>query len=176
VIKAGTSLNEITAVEERVLRAAARAHLTTGAPISTHTEQGTMAREQLAILQDEGVDPARVIVGHLDHRLDEVYLLSVLATGAFIAFDQWSKEQYALDMDRADMLKRLVDAGYERKLLISGDFGRQSKLLSYGGGPGYVYFIEQAPLMLMEAGLTAFQVRQLFIENPADAFTITRPG
>jgi predicted metal-dependent phosphotriesterase family hydrolase len=176
VIKAGTSLNEITDVEERVLRAAARAHLATGAPISTHTERGTMAREQLAVLREAGVDPRHVIVGHLDHALDEPYLLQILETGAFVSFDQWSKEQYALDSERAAMTKRLVDAGFVEQLLISGDFGRQSKWLSYGGGPGYVFFIEQVPLMLMEAGLTAPQVRQIFIENPALALTIRRPS
>jgi len=69
-IKAGTSLNAITLVEETCLRGAARAHRATGAPLTTHTERGTMAPEQLAILREERVDPARVIVGHLDFRLD----------------------------------------------------------------------------------------------------------
>ena len=91
VIKAGTSLNEITEVEERVLRAAAIAHKETGAPISTHTDKGTMALEQLTILRDEGVPSERVIVGHLDFTLDEDYLLRVLDTGALVSFDQGSK-------------------------------------------------------------------------------------
>ncbi|HET9495673.1 MAG TPA: phosphotriesterase-related protein, partial [Chloroflexia bacterium] len=45
VIKGATSLNQITEGEEKALRAAARAHLATGAPISTHTQAGTMGLE-----------------------------------------------------------------------------------------------------------------------------------
>lgn len=171
VIKAGTSLNEISEVEERVLRAAAIAHLETGAPISTHTDKGTMALEQLAILRSEGVSPDRVIVGHLDFALDEDYLRRVADTGAFISFDQVSKTKYAADSARADMLKRLADVGHLGQLLISGDLARKSYWLAYGGDPGFRYLVETFPVTLMEAGFTAPQVRQILVENPGIALT-----
>jgi phosphotriesterase-related protein len=172
VIKAGTSLNEITPVEERVLRAAARAHLATGAPISTHTDRGTMALEQLAILRREGVDPARVLVGHLDFALDEAYLRRVLATGAFVSFDQISKAKYASDEARAAMVKTLVDAGYAGQLLLSGDLARRSYLTTYGGGPGWAYLVERFPIRLLDAGLDEPAIRRLYVDNPARALTI----
>jgi phosphotriesterase-related protein len=175
VIKAGTSLDEITPVEDRVLRAAARAHLAAGAPISTHTERGTMALEQIEILREEGIDPGRVILGHLDHRLDEEYLRTILDTGAFVSFDQFSKVKYGRDEDRAAMVKSLVDAGYVNQLLISGDLARRSKLGAYGGEPGLTYFLDHVPLILMDAGLDAPTVRHLFVDNPARALTIIRP-
>jgi predicted metal-dependent phosphotriesterase family hydrolase len=172
VIKAGTSLDEVTPVEERVLRAAARTHLATGAPISTHTERGTMALEQVAIFKEEDVDPSRVIIGHMDHRLDEPYLKSLLDTGAFFSFDQISKAQYGSDESRAAMVKTLVDAGYTSQLLLSGDLARKSKLRAYGGEPGWTYLIDHFPLVLMDAGLDAPTVRELFVDNPARALTI----
>jgi predicted metal-dependent phosphotriesterase family hydrolase len=171
-IKAGTSLNEITPVEERVLRAAARAHLVTGAPISTHTDRGTMALEQIAILRDEGVEPARVIVGHLDFALDERYLRRVLGTGAFASFDQISKSKYAPDESRAAMVKTLVDAGHANQLLLSGDLARKSYLVAYGGGPGWSYVVEQFPRLLMETGLDGPTVRALYVDNPARALSV----
>lgn len=176
VIKAGTSLNEITEVEERVLRAAAQAHLATGAPISTHTDKGTMALEQLAILKTEGVDPTCVIVGHLDFALDKDYLLRVLDTGAFVSFDQVSKEKYAPDSARAEMLFTLARAGLLNQLLISGDLARKSYWLAYGGGPGFRYLIESFPVALMEAGFTAQEARQLLVDNPGLALTSYPPG
>jgi phosphotriesterase-related protein len=176
VIKAGTSLNEITGVEDRVLRAAAIAYKETGAPISTHTDKGTMALEQLAVLRDEGVPSQRVIVGHLDFALDEDYLLRVLDTGAFASFDQVSKEKYAPDAERAAMLKRLADAGYLDRLLISGDLARKSYWLSYGGGPGFRYLVESFPVSLMEAGFTAADVRQILVDNPQMALTTHSHG
>lgn len=166
VIKAGTSLNEITDVERRVLQAAAIAHCETGAPISTHTDKGTMALEQLSILRDAGVSPERVIVGHLDFALDEDYLLRVLDTGAFVSFDQVSKEKYAPDSARAQMMRKLADAGHLGQLLFSGDLARKSYWLAYGGGPGFRYLVESFPVILMEAGFSALEVRQLLVDNP----------
>ena len=135
-----------------------------------------MALEQIAILREEGVDPARVIVGHLDFALDERYLRRVLDTGAFVSFDQWSKTKYAPDETRAAMVKTLVDAGHADQLLLSGDLARKSYWLGYGGGPGFAYFLDRVPLLLMEAGLDALTVRQIFVANTARALTIRRPA
>jgi phosphotriesterase-related protein len=173
-IVVGTSLDRITAVEDRVLRAAARAHLATGAPISTDAERGTMALQQIAVVREEGVDPRRVIVGHLDAVLDEAQLRRVLETGAFVSFDRIGQASGASDRDRAAMVNRLVAAGYAARLLLSGDLGRRSYLKAYGGGPGWSYLVEQFPLVLMDAGLDAPTVRRLFVDNPARALTIWR--
>jgi phosphotriesterase-related protein len=170
-IVVGTSLDRITAVEDRVLRAAARAHLATGAPISTDAERGTMALQQIAVVREEGVDPRRVIVGHLDAVLDEAQLRRVLETGAFVSFDRIGQASGASDRDRAAMVNRLVAAGYAARLLLSGDLGRRSYLKAYGGGPGWSYLVEQFPLVLMDAGLDAPTVRRLFVDNPARALT-----
>jgi phosphotriesterase-related protein len=108
----------------------------------------------------------------MDFALDERYLLMVLETGVFISFDQVSKTKYGADAARAAMLKRLIDAGHLSQLLVSGDLARRSYHLAHGGGPGLRYLVERFPLVLMEAGLTAEQVRSIYIDNPARALTI----
>lgn len=55
-VKFGTGYNRITPLEEKTLRAVARAHHETKAPIHSHTEVGTMALEQIELLKSEGVD------------------------------------------------------------------------------------------------------------------------
>ena len=60
VIKAASSLDHAGPHELRVFEAAALAHLATGAPISTHTEAGTWALEQMQLLGDLGVPATRV--------------------------------------------------------------------------------------------------------------------
>ena len=59
LIKCATGKDRITEYEQKCLRAAARASKRTGAPITTHTEDGTMGREQLDLFAEEGVDLAR---------------------------------------------------------------------------------------------------------------------
>ena len=171
-IMAGTSFNQITPAEEIALRGAARAQTATGAAIVTHCDRGTMAREQLEILIAEGVDPTRVILCHQDFRLVEEHLIGLLDAGAWVSFDQVSKTTYAPDTERAAMIARLVQAGFGHRLLISGDLARRSYLRAHGGAPGLVYLVESFPLALMDAGLTAPDVRRLLVDNPADAFAI----
>ncbi len=102
VIKAGTSLNEITDVERRVLTAAGIAQKATGAPISTHTEDGTMALEQIEVVTAAGAAPHQIIIGHMDSRLDDVdYLMAVLKTGVYLSFDRFHNLKRAADEERA---------------------------------------------------------------------------
>jgi phosphotriesterase-related protein len=126
VIKAGSSLNMITPLEERIFRAAALAQQATGAAISTHTEAGTMALEQIALLRTAGVSAERIVISHLDRRLDWRYLAEVAATGVFMGFDQIAKEKYAPDHARIAMIERLIAAGHAAQILLAGDQARRS--------------------------------------------------
>lgn len=176
VIKAGTSLNQVTDVEHRVLEAAGIAQASTGAPISTHTEDGTMAIEQIETMATAGATPDRIIVGHMDSRLDDMDCLrEVLTTGAWVSFDRFHNLRRAADEDRARMLFRLADAGFLDQLLVSGDISRKSTHSGYGGSPGFEHLIDRVPLILMDAGFDAPSVRRLFIDNPARALAIVRP-
>ena len=175
VIKLGTSLNEMTAVEEVATRAAARAHRATGAPITTHLEAGTHGHQVLNLLEAEGVDPSRVILGHLDRALDLDYLGSLLDRGAFCSFDQIGKPHYGPDAARITMLLDLLAAGYEDQLLVSQDVARKSALMAYGGAPGLVYLLERFTVDLMGGGASADVVVKLLIHNPARALTIVPP-
>ena len=177
LITAGTSLDAITEAEALLLSAAGRSAVLSGAPVSTHTERGTMALEQVAALAAEGLAPSRIILGHLDVRLTDLpYLLDVCATGAHVSFDQWSETRYATDEERARVLVHLADAGHLDQLLVSGDLGRRSRHLSYGGQLGLAHFCDRVPLTLMDAGFDAPSVKRIFVDNPARALTIHRPA
>ena len=168
VIKAGSMLNHISTETEKVFRAAARAHLATGAPISTHTEAGTMALEQIALLRSEGVSPSRVIIGHLDRRLEWDYLVAVARTGAYLGFDQISKEKYYPDSLRISVIQGLIKEGYGKQILLSGDLARRSYWPAYqrGGGPGFTYILWRFVPWLLQEGVTVEDITNLLVHNP----------
>lgn len=176
VIKVGTSLNEITDVERTSLQAVAAAHGRTGAPITTHTDNGTMALELIESLGLNGVQPNRVIIGHVDRvpmPLDAH--LEIARTGAFLQFDQIGKSETYTDQMRAERVVELIEAGFGDQILLSLDYGTQSLLVSYDGKPGLPYLSEWFMVLLLEAGLEAPDVRKLVIDNPARALTIHPP-
>ena len=74
----------ITPYEDMCLRAAARAHKATGAPITTHTDEAMLGLEQLALFASEGVDPKRVIVGHSGDTANLAYHTSIMDQGAYL--------------------------------------------------------------------------------------------
>lgn len=177
VIKAGTSLNEITDVERRVLAAAGNAQAATGVAISTHTEDGTMALEQIETMTAAGARANHIIIGHMDSRLDEFdYMISVLETGVFLAFDRFHNLKRAADDERASVLFKLAEAGFLGQLLVSGDISRKSTHTGYGGKPGFEHLVDHVPLTLMDAGFDAPSVRQILVDNPASALTVRRPA
>lgn len=128
VMKVGTSLDRITDAEAKVIRAAARVQRATGAPITTHTTAGTHAAEQLAALESAGADPTRVCVGHLDRRLDWDVHTHLARRGAFLGYDQVSKEKYLPDRERARFVARLVAEGLGDHILLGSDLARRSDL------------------------------------------------
>lgn len=170
VIKGATSLNKITEGENKLLRAAARAHLATGAPISTHTQAGTFALEQIAVFQEEGVDPARVAIGHVDRKVDFDYHRAILDTGAYIIYDQISKEKYCPDRERIATLIRLVDAGYGDRIMLAGDFGRASYWTANAGGPGLTYILWRFLPWLIAEGMNQDAAWAMLVENPGRFF------
>ncbi len=89
LIKCATSKDQITAYEEKCLRAAARASKRTGAPITTHTDDGTMGREQLDIFKSEGVDFSKVVIGHSCGSSDLRYHTDMLDRGTYLGFDRF---------------------------------------------------------------------------------------
>ena len=174
VIKAASSLNSITPNEEKVFRAAARAHRMTGAPISTHMEGGTMGLEQIALLRSEGVDPARVIIGHVDRNLEWEYHLQLVRTGAYLSYDNISKKKYPSDSRRIEFIVRMVAEGYGQRILLGGDLARRSHWPSYGigGGPGLTYILWRFAPWLRSEGLVEAVIQDLLVHNPARALAI----
>jgi phosphotriesterase-related protein len=117
----------ITSFEERVLLAAARAHHATGAPILTHAAvRNQIGIGQADVLEAEGVDASRVVIGHSDDSTDIGYLLGLLRRGFRIGMDRLPNgalPEYGPQSvdDRIDMIVRLVDEGFADRLVLAHD-------------------------------------------------------
>jgi 5-phospho-D-xylono-1,4-lactonase len=168
-IKASSSRGQITPAEELVFRAAARAQQATGALITTHTEAGTYALEQVELLRSLGCNPARILIGHLDRLMDYDYHLAIVRTGASIGYDQIGKEKYYPDSLRIEFLLRLAADGYADRVILSGDMARRSSWPSYGswGGPGLTHILWKFVPWLRERGMPAETIDQILVRNPA---------
>lgn len=163
--------DDIPGSELTVMKAAAQAATCVGCAVTTHCQLGRMALEQADVLLGEGIEPGRVVLGHLDLANDMDYYRSVLATGVNIAFDTFGKEAYLADTARVDNLVKLIDEGYAGQLLLSNDVSRKSYMRARGGH-GYAGVMEHAVPALLARGDYEAAVHQMLVENPARVFTI----
>jgi phosphotriesterase-related protein len=176
ILKSAISRPVIEGDEERCARAVARAQLRTGLAITTHTsgnirfeiEGGNIGMQHLDLFEAEGVDPARVIVGHTDENADIRSLEALCRRGAYVQFDVIGKQHWMLDETRAALAARLVERGYGSQLLLGSDRARKAELRRYGG-LGYRHLLLTFVPMLREAGLEDDAIRMLLVENPARA-------
>ena len=158
-----------------MLRAAARASKETGLPIITHTEDGTMGPEQAALLIGEGVDPKRLMIGHMCGNPSLQYQLEVLNQGVNIAFDRFGLELFLPDKIRTAMLIGLLGIGFEERIMLSHDFigcssGRGGKMPEEGLRPianwSIVHIFRNIIPALKAAGVTEAQIRTMMVDNP----------
>lgn len=183
LLKSAISRPVVEGPEEKCARAVARAHLATGAAITTHTSGssrfeilgGNIGPLLLDLFESEGVDPRRVIVGHADENVDVRNLERLCRRGAYVQFDVVGKHHWMLDETRADVIAELVRRGHLAHLLLSMDRARKAELKSYGG-QGYAYLITHFVPLLREAGLSAETVREILVCNPRRALAFELPG
>ena len=174
-------VGDITAEEEKVLRAAARASLRTGASVSVHLDpRGKGAFKAIDILSEENLSPDRMIMGHLDGYPDLDYHLAVADRGAFVEYDSLGREYYAdnidlafgSDVQRIKLIKEMIDAGFVSQLLLSQDVCMKMDLREYGGF-GYDHIVTSGMLMFRQAGIAETDVETMLIHNPARALALT---
>ncbi len=149
------SWDEITADERKVFRAVGRAHVATNLPIFTHTGiPGKSALEQLDILEDAGVKPDRVVIGHLGNLVDpNVYVQKAICRrGAFVGFDRQGGNG---DAQQVPMVTALIDAGFADHLMFSAD-----------ASSGYAKTLTVFLPKLKAAGVSDQVLHRIMVDNP----------
>jgi phosphotriesterase-related protein len=160
------SWDEITADERKVFRAVGRAHVATNLPIFTHTGiPGKSAIEQLDILEDAGVKPECVVIGHLGNLVDpSVYVhKAICRRGAFVGFDRQGGNN---DAQQVPMVMALIEAGFAGHLMFSAD-----------ASSGYAKTLTVFLPKLKAAGANDEVLHQIMVDNPRRflAFVPKRP-
>ena len=142
--------------------------------ITTHTEMGTMALEQIALLRSEGVAPKHILIGHLDHKPELEYLCTVAQTGANLGIDQIGKEKYYPDSLRIELILALVAEGFGSQITLVGDLARKSYWPAYGQwcGPGLTYILWRFLPWLHERGLDVHHLTAMLVATPARLFQL----
>ncbi|MCH8086220.1 MAG: phosphotriesterase-related protein [Chloroflexi bacterium] len=166
----GHDRNWISPAEERVLRAVARAHKKTGVTIATHAWLYPAGLDQLDLLEEEGVDPRRVIIGHCQTYPHHDYHAELARRGAYLSFDTLGNVDEHEHQRDLGLIKQAIDAGLVGHLLFSQDFWWKYDAVE-NGGKGFEFVAKGLRDELPQMGMTEEQFYQVTVENPRRALT-----
>ena len=164
----GSHKSWVTGQEERVFRAAARAAKVTGLTVTTHSTFSEVGLWHLKILEEEGADPGRVIIGHVHGYPFLDYCLKLIERGACIQFDTFGRTSPVVVHREAKIVKlilELLDRGHVDRILISHDIYLAENLKTFGGN-GYDYIPTTLLPLLKEKGVSEDDIQAITVLNP----------
>jgi len=179
-IKVAAANEEISPYDKRFFVAAARTQAKLGCVVTTHTEDGRNAKAETELLLENGVDPAKTIIGHMCGDLNPSHHIEIMKRGFYIGFDRiGAYDDHPSDEARIETLKVLRKEGWLDKIVMSQDV-----ITRYLGRPFtwpdnekedwrhyyFGYLQEDFLPMLRKAGFTDEDMDKIFIDNPRQIF------
>lgn len=167
-IKLSAGDDGMTPLEQRILKAAARAGKATSALIGSHTIKGRVALDQIAVIEEQGYSANRYLWIHTQEEPDFALHREVAGRGAWIEYDcagRWEDEKVV------DLILRALEAGLGDRLLLSHDLGWFDPAIEGGGTPKpYTRLSAHILPMLRAKGIGEETLTRLTHTNPFNAF------
>jgi phosphotriesterase-related protein len=161
----------------RVMRAVARAHRQTGAPITVHTHPGSqsgLAVKQL-LCDEEGVDPTRVVLGHSGDSADVEHLAELAGHGFILGMDRFGINLETTFEARADTVVDLCRRGFAHQMVLSQDASCYIDWIDpnvFAALPqwNYLHIANDVLPYLREQGVTEEQIDAMLVDTPRRYF------
>ncbi len=178
VIKLAASDAGLQPVEAKALRAAVKAAGATGVAILSHCPSGASFQQQLDVLEAAGGDPGRLVQVHAHAEPSFALHLQALRRGAWIEYDAIGAQP---DERFIDLVKRVLDAGFGHRLLLSQDVVGWRAGVPGGGNledgqprRRYAFLATGFLPRLRDAGLDEAIIFRLTAENPRRLLALAR--
>lgn len=174
IIKVGTGEGEVTDYERMLLEGAALASVETGAPITTHTDEGTLGDDQQAILCEHGVAPERIVIGHSCGTDNHDYHMKIARGGSYLGFDRFGVDFLFPDDRRVAALLKLLGSGAGDRVVVSHDsvwcWRGQPLPAEFFPEDNAAHFFKKIVPKLKSGGATDAQIETLLVDNPRRFF------
>ncbi len=159
---------------ERVLRAVARTHVLTGAPITVHTRPASRnGLDVVRVLREEGADLRQVVIGHSGDSRDPDYLAELADAGCLLGMDRFGIGMSPSLERRAGIIAELCQRGYAGSIVLSHDAACYIDWYPHDEtkAGNYTYIHDQVLPALTERGVSAAQLDTMLIDNPRRYFS-----
>jgi phosphotriesterase-related protein len=163
----------ITEDVDKILRACARASKRTGRPIMSHSHPASgTGLKQMDVFDEEGVDPAKVVIAHTGDTDDLGYIEELLGRGCYIGMDRYGLD-IILPVDKRNAtVVELCSRGHAEKMMLSQDYvgtldwfppEMVSEMVPKWS---FTLVLDEVVPAIKEAGVTQEQVDAMMIDAP----------
>jgi len=157
---------------QRIMRAVARAHLATGAPVMVHTEPAKKRGAEVhTLMAEEGVDPRSVCLAHSGDSGDVDHLSGLAELGYLLGMDRFGVDAYAPFEQRVDTVVELIRRGYVERMVLAHDASCffdwiDPSFLALTPNWNYLHISQDVLPALRERGVTDAQIDTMLVDNP----------
>jgi phosphotriesterase-related protein len=177
MLKCAIDQHGMTPGVERVMRAVAKAHHRTGAPVTVHTypESKTGFEVKRVLCDEEGVDPRRVVLGHSGDTTDCDHLAELARAGFTLGMDRFGINIATSFGARADTLVEMCRRGYADAMVLSQDAACyidwvDPSLMPFLPQWHYLHIGDEVLPYIREHGVTEEQITTMLVSNPRRLF------
>lgn len=174
MLKCAIDMPGLTPGVERVMRAAGKAQVQTGVPITVHTapkaETGLIVQR---VLSEEGVDLRDVVIGHCGDSADIDYLMKLADRGSLLGMDRFGVEFSITMADRVRTIAEMVRRGYAGQMALSHDCCAWSDFFPHIDdyhtampNHNFLHIHNDVIPALLEAGVSQSDLDTMFVDNP----------
>jgi phosphotriesterase-related protein len=168
---------------ERVMRAVARAHVITGAPVMVHTHPASQSGlEAMRVLAEEGADLSRVLMAHSGDTDDLDYLTRLADAGCLLGMDRFGLDILLPFERRVAAVAALAARGYAGRMVLSHDVSCHIDWFPAGligvFAPNWHldHLLDDALPALREQGVSEQQIEEMLVASPRRYFTPAGAG
>jgi phosphotriesterase-related protein len=179
MLKCAIDREGLTPGVERVMRAVARAHRLTGAPITVHTHPGSQngALVKRVMCEEEGIEPSRIVLGHSGDTTDCDHLAELADAGFVLGMDRFGLNTGTTFEARADTVVEMCRRGYADRMVLSHDAACyidwiDPNVMAFLPQWHYLHLGEDVLPYLREQGVTEKQVTAMLLDVPRRFFEV----
>lgn len=176
-LKCAIDRKGLTPGVERIMRAVAKASLATGAPITVHTHPGseTGAVVQRVLVDEEGVAPGRIVLGHSGDSTDADHLSALAEAGFVLGMDRFGIDVELPFEDRCDIVVELCRRGFAGNMVLSHDAACyidwiDPNVIAFMPNWNYLHIENDVLPYLREHGVTDEQIDEMLVAVPRRHF------
>ena len=162
---------------QRVMRAVGEAHHRTGTPITVHTHpRSRTGLDVKRVLVDEcGVDPHRIVLGHSGDTSDADHLTELAEAGFLLGMDRMGINTEITFEQRCDIVVEMCRRGFAGQLVLSHDAACYIDWVDPNVRPlltqwHYLHIEQEVLPYLRDHGVTEEQITAMLVDNPRTYF------